>query len=174
MAMRAPSFARRRAIPWPMPRVPPVINATRLRSNIPVLVSKLKFFKYSPAAQPALNTSTQARDDYRHVIGLLGRAGPFLGGLHHSFRDRAGRRTIQANCRVPQTLDAELLAIDIFRLHQTVAVANQDGIRRNDFRAFHKWKFFNHTEHHPAFVEIEGMVATGAKSRQVSGVRVAK
>jgi hypothetical protein len=40
MAMRAPSVARRKAIPRPMPRVPPVINATLLRSAIPILISQ--------------------------------------------------------------------------------------------------------------------------------------
>src|SRR5712672_2899548 len=114
--MRTPSLARRKAIPLPIPRVPPVINATRLRNAIHVLVSRnLEFFKYSPAAEPALNTSTQARDDHGHVVGLFGGAGPFVGGLHHALRDGTGRSCIQAQCGIPQALDAKLLAVDIFR-----------------------------------------------------------
>src|SRR6266404_364786 len=37
MATRAPSLARRTAMPRPMPRLPPVISATRLRRDIPLL-----------------------------------------------------------------------------------------------------------------------------------------
>src|SRR5580765_4004460 len=56
MAMRAPSFARRIAIPRPIPRVPPVINATLLRSAIPALVSYLKLF--SSIAEPLDSNET--------------------------------------------------------------------------------------------------------------------
>jgi hypothetical protein len=38
-----------------MPRVPPVINATRLRSDIPVLISRSwSFVSIAQPAQPAL------------------------------------------------------------------------------------------------------------------------
>src|SRR5215813_2444830 len=112
--MRAPSLARRCAMPRPMPRVPPVTSATRFLKDIPLLAL--------PANQPdSIATSTasaspiavlliapsspQLRDDDSHVVGLLRRSGPFLGGLHQPVSNVARLFVLQAYRRGAQPVD---------------------------------------------------------------------
>src|SRR5437899_12043195 len=89
MAMRAPSCASRNARPRPMPLLPPVTSATRLRSDL-LLPGKItrKDFQYSLGAAKVL---PKPSDDHRHVIGLLGSPGPLLAGRHQWPADHQGR-----------------------------------------------------------------------------------
>src|SRR5260370_8008409 len=80
MAMRAPSCASRNASPRPIPLLPPVTSATRLRSDLllPGEISS-EDFQYSPGAAAVL---PKPRDNDRHVIHLLRRPRPLLPRSH--------------------------------------------------------------------------------------------
>ena len=80
MAIRAPSCASRRASPRPIPRLPPVTSATRLRSDIlfPGEIS-WKYFQYSLAVAEVL---PKPRHDHGHVIGLFRGSGPLFRRSH--------------------------------------------------------------------------------------------
>src|SRR5207237_9731898 len=93
MAIRAPSCASRKASPRPIPLLPPVTSATRLRSDI-LLPGKIsqKDFQYSLAATEVL---PKPRNDYCHVIGLFGSSGALLRRSHQCLRDHERRGTLQ-------------------------------------------------------------------------------
>src|SRR5712691_3301841 len=126
MAIRAPSCASRKASPRPMPLLPPVTSATRLRSDI-LLPGKIswKDFQYSLAAAEVL---PKPRDDHRHVIGLFGSAGPFLGCSHQRLRDHEWRSALQAHRGFLQTANSKFFAIDVLRLDQAVTISDQQGV----------------------------------------------
>src|SRR6266849_10674283 len=126
MAMRAPSCANRRASPRPMPRLPPVTSATRLRSDIrlPGRIS-WKDFKYSLAAAEVL---PEPRDDHRHVIRLFGSPGPLFRCSHQRFGDQERRRALHVDGGLLETANSKFFAIDIFRLNQAVTVADQQRV----------------------------------------------
>src|ERR1700688_2206758 len=116
MATRAPSCARRTAMPRPMPRLPPVINATRLRRDIPLLERRSgKACQYSAvfagaAARPECLhrvALVKAGDDYRHVVSLLGGAGPFFGGGDERLGHRLGRTVLHGHHRLLETANSE-------------------------------------------------------------------
>src|SRR5437879_732764 len=114
MAMRAPSCASRRASPRPMPLLPPVTSATRLRSDI-LLPGKItwKDFQYSVGAAEVL---PKPGDDHRHVIGLLGSPSPLLGGGHQRLSDHEGCGALHVDGGFLQTANPKFFAIDVLRL----------------------------------------------------------
>src|SRR5579859_6341964 len=170
--MRAPSCARRMAIPRPMPRLPPVISATRLTSAILLLSTALpKACQYSPVAKRPL---PQPRDDDGHIIGLFGSPGPFVGRDHQGASDGVRIRGLYANRSLLQAADAELLAVSIFRLDQAVTVLNQKSVWRDDDRIFFVGVLFHHTEHHAASFQVLRRAVGDALSWSVSGVGVAQ
>src|SRR6267143_5061406 len=134
MAIRAPSCASRRASPRPMPLLPPVTSATRLRSDM-LLPDKIswKDFQYSLAATEVL---PEPRDDHRHVIGLFRSPGPFLSRSHQRLRNHKRRSALQANRGLLQTADPEFFAIHVFRLNQAVTIPDQQRVGPDRHRAF--------------------------------------
>ena len=97
----------------------------------------------------------EAGYDYGHVVGLFGGAGPFFGGGHEGFGDGAGRFALDVDGGLLQAADAEFFAVDIFRLDQTVTIADQQGVGRDDDRAFFVTIVFHYAQHHAAFIEME-------------------
>src|SRR5260370_23750495 len=85
MAIRAPSCASRMASPRPIPLLPPVTSATRLRSDI-LLLGKIpwKDFQYSLSVAVVL---PKPRHNHGHVVGLFGGPCPLLGRSHQRLRD---------------------------------------------------------------------------------------
>src|SRR2546430_15329798 len=101
--MRAPSCASRRARPRPIPLLPPVTSATRLRSDI-YLPGKIswKDFQYSPADAEVL---PEPGNNDRHIVGLFRSPGPLFGRRHERLRDHERRGTLQALRRFLQTAE---------------------------------------------------------------------
>src|SRR5712664_1803162 len=126
MAIRAPSCASRKAIPRPIPLLPPVTSATRLRSDIllPGKISR-KDFQYSLAARELL---PEPRDDYRHVISLFGSPGPFFRSSHQRLGDHEWRSAPQVLSGFLQTANPKFFAIDVLRLDQSVTIADQQRV----------------------------------------------
>src|SRR5579863_3390672 len=183
MTTRAPSCARRTAMPRPMPRLPPVISATRLRRDIPLLKRRSwKACQYSAvfagaAARPECLQRValvKAGDDYRHVVSLFGGAGPFFGGGHERLSYRLGRAVLHGHRGLLQTTNSEFFAVDIFRLDQTVAVAHQERIGRHDHRAFLVAVVLDDTEDHAAFVEMQRGILGNEERGKMTGVGVAQ
>src|ERR1700751_1246214 len=135
MATRAPSCASFTAIPRPIPRAPPVINATRFRSDIRLPEeAKVKKNQYSLAAQQSNRTRafffsrshitpenlvlgklTKTGNHHGHVVGLFGRPSPLLCSSHQRFGNDAWRRTLHVHCGLLQPANAELFSVEIFR-----------------------------------------------------------
>src|SRR5713226_10197014 len=134
MAIRAPSFASRKAIPRPMPLLPPVTSATRLRSDIllPGKISR-KNFQYSLAAAEVL---PKPRNDYRHVVGLFGSPGPLLRRGHQRLGNHKWRGALQVDRGFLQAANAKFFAVHVFRLDQTVTIADQQRVGPYRQRSF--------------------------------------
>src|SRR6266849_7475433 len=134
MAMRAPSCDSRRASPRPMPLLPTVTSATRLRSDIR-LPGKIswKDFQYSPAAAEVL---PKPRHDHRHVIGLFGSPGPLFRRGHQRLGDHKWRGTLHVDRGFQQAANAKFFAIDVFRLDQAVTIPNQQRVGPYRQRSF--------------------------------------
>src|SRR5258708_6941389 len=126
MAIRDPSCANRRASPRPMPLLPPVTSATRLRSDIllPGIISR-KDFQYSLAATELL---PEPRDDYRHVISLFGGPGPFFSRSHQRLGDHEWCGAPQVLGGFLQTANPKFFPIDVLRLDQSVTLADQQRV----------------------------------------------
>jgi hypothetical protein len=73
----------------------------------------------------AFDLLSETRDDYGHIVGLLGSAGPFFRSGHQRFSDNMRVGTLHVHGRLLQPPDAKLLAVDIFGFDQAVAVAHK-------------------------------------------------
>src|SRR5258708_24461582 len=69
-------------------------------------------------------------------------------------------------------MNAEFLAVDIFGFNQTVAVANERGVLRDEVLPFRIFVVFHDSEDHAALFERDGGTFADAKSRQVACVGV--
>src|SRR5713226_4437178 len=134
MAIRAPSCASFKASPRPMPLLPPVTSATRLRSDIllPGKTSR-KDFQYSLAATELL---PKPRHDYRHIISLFGSSGPLLYRGHQRLRDGARRGALQVDRGFLQTANPKFFAVDVLRLDQSVTISDQQRVGLYRQRSF--------------------------------------
>src|ERR1700737_4818190 len=134
MAIRAPSCASRKASPRPIPLLPPVTSATRLRSDIrlPGKISR-KDFQYSLAATELL---PKPRDDYRHVIGLFGSSGPLFRPGHQGLCDHARRGAPQVLSGFLQSANPKFFAVDVLRLDQPVTISDQQRVGPYGQRSF--------------------------------------
>src|SRR5882757_8999938 len=134
MAMRAPSCASRKASPRPMPLLPPVTSATRLRSDI-LLPGEIawKDFQYSLAAADVL---PEPCHDYGHVISLLGSPSPFFRCRHQRLCDHQGLGGLHVDGSFLQTANPKFFTVDVFRLDQAVTIANQQGVGSYGHRSF--------------------------------------
>src|SRR5579864_9330670 len=72
-------------------------------------------------------TSAEAGDDYGHVVGLLGRAGPLLDRGKQAVGEALRRDIAETQNFVGQTRGAELLAINVLGLEQTVTESDKEG-----------------------------------------------
>src|SRR5438309_7208656 len=151
MAMRAPSCASRRASPRPIPLLPPVTSATRLRSDI-CLPGKIswKDFQYSPADAEVL---PEPGNNDRHIVGLFRSPGPLFGRRHERLRDHERRGTLQALRGFLQTANSKFFPVDVFRLNQAVTISDEERVGANCQRPFLINVVFHHAQHHPTFVQ---------------------
>src|SRR5216684_3019852 len=126
MAIRAPSCASRKASPRPMPLLPPVTSATRLRSDI-LLPGKIswKDFQYSLAAAEVLLKPSY---DHRHIVGLLGSSGPLFRRRHQRLGDHERRGALQSHRGFLQTANSKLFSVNVFWLDQAVAISDQQRV----------------------------------------------
>src|ERR1700674_1079456 len=126
MAIRAPSCASRIASPRPMPLLPPVTSATRLRSDIhlPGKISR-KDFQYSLAAAEVL---PESRDDYRHIISLFGSSGPLLHRRHQGLCDHERGGALHPDRGFLQPANPKFFSVTIFRFNQPIAVSNPQRV----------------------------------------------
>src|SRR6266481_4760778 len=122
----------------------------------------------------AVQILVQAGDDYGHVIGLLGGAGPFFGGGHQGFGDDLRRRALHVDGGLLQAANAELFAVDIFRFNQSVTVADEQRIGRHKHRAFFVAVILNDSENHAPFIEMQSRILGNKKRRKMAGVGVAQ
>src|SRR5882724_11749565 len=168
MAIRAPSCASRTASPRPMPLLPPVTSATRLRSDI-LLPGKIswKDFQYSLAVAEVL---PKPRHDHGHIIGLFRSPGPLFHRGHQRLRNHEGRSALHVDGRFLQTSNPKFLAIDVLRLDQAVTVSNQEGVGAYGQRSFLVNVIFHHAEDHAAYVQFFGTAFADQKCRQVARV----
>src|SRR6266851_1970930 len=152
MAMRAPSCASRRASPRPMPLLPPVTSATRLRSDIH-LPGKItwKDFQYNLAAAEAL---PKPGDDHRHVIGLLGSSGPLLGRCHQRLGNHDWRGSLHMDGGFLQAANPKFLAVDVLRLNQAVTISDQQGVGTYRQRSFLVDVVFHDAQDHAAHIQL--------------------
>src|SRR5579864_496699 len=72
-------------------------------------------------------TSAEARDDNGHVVGLLGRAGPLLDRGKQAVGEALRGNVAETQNFVGQTRGAELLAINVLGLEQTVTESDEEG-----------------------------------------------
>src|SRR6266852_2209264 len=126
MAIRAASCASRKAIPRPIPLLPPVTSATRLRSDIhlPGKISR-KDFQYSLAAAEVL---PEPRDNYRHIISLFGGPGPLFHRGHQGLCDHERSGTLHTERGFLQPANPKFFSVNIFRFNQTITVSNQQRV----------------------------------------------
>src|SRR6266849_10521176 len=118
MASRAPSRPSAAVIPFPMPRVPPVTSATLCRrNNRPPSEKPASISEAFPQRPPLF----QPGDNYCHVVGLLGRAAPFLGGRDQGLGQGVRRGMAVAHGQLDKPLAGEFFAINVLRLDQAVA-----------------------------------------------------
>src|SRR5229473_7124388 len=152
MAIRDPSCANRRASPRPMPLLPPVTSATRLRSDIllPGIISR-KDFQYSLAATELL---PEPRDDYRHIISLFGSSGPLLHRGHQGLRDHERRGALHTDRGFLQTANPKFFAVDVLRLDQSVTIADQQRLGLYRQRSLLVDVIFHDPQHHATFVQL--------------------
>src|SRR5260221_1349914 len=99
-------------------------NATALESS-KIRVNHLIGFSCASLIEPL----SQAGDDYGHVVGLFGPAGPFLGGGHERLGDNLPGGTLHVNSGLLQVADAEFLSIHVLRFNQAVPRADEQRIR---------------------------------------------
>src|SRR5712692_2781083 len=134
MAMRAPSCASRKARPRPIPLLPPVTSATRLRSDI-LLPGKIsaKEFQYSLAAATVL---PKPGNDHGHVIGLLRSTSPLLGRGHQRLGNHERRRALYVDGGFLQATNPKFFAINILWFNQAVTVSDEQRVRPNGKRSF--------------------------------------
>src|SRR2546430_16616001 len=111
--MRAPSCASRRARPRPIPLLPPVTSATRLRSDI-YLPGKIswKDFQYSPADAEVL---PEPGENDRHIVGMFRSPGPLFGSRHGRLRDHERRGAFKALRGFLQTGTYKFFSVKIIR-----------------------------------------------------------
>src|SRR5712692_5738898 len=140
MATRAPSRAIDMATPLPIPRLPPVTRATRFLSATASPREASQYIRSGHAAPHALKSgaltgrllsppSFHPRHDPRHVVGLLRCSRPFFRREHEGCRDVLRRVGAQAQGHYRETLHPNLFSVHILRLHQAVAVADQQASR---------------------------------------------
>src|SRR6266403_932369 len=168
MAIRAPSCASRTASPRPMPLLPPVTSATRLRSDI-LIPGKIawKDFQYSLAAAAVL---PKPRHDHRHVIRLFRSPGPFLGCSHQRLSNHERRSALHVDGCFLQTSNPKFFAINVLRLDQAVTVSDQERVGAHDQQSFLINVIFHHAENHAAYVQFLGTAFADQKCRQVACV----
>src|SRR5271165_568823 len=156
IAMRAPSCARRMAIPRPIPRLPPVTNATRFLSAILLLDRSFKKRRDRLGCSVPPPTLSQFRHNNRHVVRLFRTPGPFLRRDHQRFRNFSRRGMPQSLRRCFQSWNPKLFTVGVLRLDQPVAVSDQDSIVWHIDGFFLKVVVVHDSQHNPAFVEVNG------------------
>src|SRR6267378_3573037 len=168
MAIRAPSCASRKAIPRPIPLLPPVTSATRLRSDIllPGKISR-KDFQYSLAAAEVL---PEPRDDYRHIISLFGSSGPLLHRRHQGLCDHERRGALHTDRGFLQPANSNFFSVNIFRFNQTVTVSNQQRVGPYCQRSFLIGVIFLDAQDHAAFIQLLRSAAADQKCRKVTRI----
>src|SRR5882762_4003377 len=116
-----------------------------------------KKVEYSVAREERL---AKARDDDRHVIGLLGSAGPLFGSGHERFGDHERGGAVQTDSGFLQPADSKLFAVDILRFHEAVAIANEHRVRTHNDGALLIAIVLDDAEDHAAFVQAFGFAVT--------------
>src|SRR5229473_6395055 len=172
MTIRAPSCASLSASPRPIPLLPPVTSATRLRSDI-LLPGKIswKDFQYSLAVAEVL---PKPRHNYRHIVSLFRSPGPLFRRSHQGFRDHERRSPLHAHGCFLQTSNPKFFPINVLRLDQAVTVSDQEGVGAHGQRSFLINVIFHHAENHTAYVQFLGTAFADQKCRQVTGVCIAQ
>src|SRR5260221_12901055 len=94
-------------------------NATALESS-KIRVNHLIGFSCARLIEPL----SQAGDDYGHVVGLFGRAGPFLGGGHERLGDNLRGGALHLNRGLLQAAGSRFLGIHMSRFHPAGSVAD--------------------------------------------------
>src|SRR5882724_2525052 len=114
----------------------------------------------------------EAGDDYGHVVGLFWGAGPFFGCGHQGLGYYSGFGGLHADGGFFHAADAEFLAVNVFGLDETVAVADENCACGNVELAFFIVVVFDYAEDHAALVEADGFAVANEERRQVAGVGV--
>src|SRR5215469_3004356 len=184
--MRAPSRARPKAIPLPMPRLPPVINAVRPRSDMSSQVLK-KRRQYNEIAAEALaappqsgcfeglsSGSAHAGDYDGDVVGLLRGAGPLLGGRNEIFSQALRWCRTLAQDFLPQTLHTKFFAVNVLRFGQTVAESDEHASGRDLQRALRIGDVLEHPDDGAALIELLDSAVADKERRKMSGIRIRK
>ena len=68
-----------------------------------------------------INLLSEARDDHRHVVRLFGSARPLFRGGEQRVHHRLGTVVPEAKGDIFQPARAEFLAVNVFRLYESVA-----------------------------------------------------
>src|SRR5258708_37329894 len=170
MAIRAPSCANRKASPRPMPLLPPVTSATRLRSDIR-LPGKIswKNFQYSLAAAEVL---LKPRDDYRHVISLFGSPGPLFGRGHQRLGDHERRGALHVDRGFLQAANSKLFPIDVLRLDQAVTISDEQRVGNYCQRSFLIDVIFHDAKNHTTFIQLLRSAVADQNCGQGARVRI--
>src|SRR5271156_5279672 len=116
----------------------------------------------------------QARHNHRHIVRLLRGSGPLFHAGHERLADFARRQGLHANRGLLEPRYAELLAVDILRLDQPVAVADEQRIARHRDDALFVIVVLDDPENHAAFIEVQRFGRTQQERGKVSGVAVAQ
>jgi len=116
-----------------------------------------KKVEYSLAREERL---AKACHDDGHVIGLLGSAGPLFGSGHERFGDHERGGALQTDGGFLQAADPKFLAVDIFRFHETVTVADEKRVRPHNDGALFVAVVLDDAENHATFVQACGLAVT--------------
>src|SRR5258708_29705602 len=178
MATRAPSRASNMATPLPIPRLPPVTRATRFLSATASPREASQYIRSGHAAPHALKSgaltgrllsepSFHPRHDHRHVVCLLRCSRPFFRREHQGFRDVLRRGVAQTQGHFRETLHPKFFSVHILRLHQPVAVSDQQASRPYVDAPLFVGSIFEYSHHHSAFLEFLHLAVRDIKRRQM-------
>src|SRR5689334_15431613 len=179
MAMRTPSRPRPKAMPLPMPRLPPVIKATRWRNadNPPPRTQNEQTRYRIPGELPSARKNiwlAEPGDDYRHVVGLLWRASPLFYGGEQRLSDTLDTGVAEAQNFACETRGAKFFAVNVLRLEQTVTEADKYGTGLDSDYRLQVLGVIEEADDGSALVQFFHMAVANKKWSNMAGVGVSQ
>src|SRR6185437_12783656 len=116
--------------------------------------------------------SAEAGDDYGHVVGLLGGAGPLFDGGEQTFGDTFDGEIAEAENFGGEARSAEFFSIDIFRFEQAVAESDEKRAGSGRHADLFVFGVVEESDDGAALIELGDFAAVNEKGSAVAGVGV--